>query len=136
MAPKLFEPLVSGGFGHASHPAMIAAGGTLSHLDQEIIPSDIYSQVPTYLPTHCQTEFLKCHHVLKLYVNTMPEVKTLVGADLNSEVSSSSIFSFFFTFFKSCENSAGVDLELTSELKSTPSSPPANFSLFSLLFFA
>jgi len=36
---------VSGGFGHASHPAMIAAGGTLSHLDQEIIPSDIYSQI-------------------------------------------------------------------------------------------
>ena len=39
-----FKPC-SGGFGHASHPAMIAAGGTLSHLDQEIIPSDIYSQV-------------------------------------------------------------------------------------------
>ena len=35
----------SGGFGHASHPAMMPAPGTLSHLDQEIIPSDIYSQV-------------------------------------------------------------------------------------------
>ena len=61
------------------------------------------------------------------------ECKTLVGADLNSEVSSSSFFHFFHFFkkFENCENSAEADLEVTSELTSTPRSPPANFSLFS-----
>jgi len=35
----------AGGYGHSSHPAMMGTGGTLSHLDQDVIPSDIYSQI-------------------------------------------------------------------------------------------
>ena len=43
--------LLLGGFGHASHPALIPAGAALSHLDPEVSTSETYSQVrdiPTY----------------------------------------------------------------------------------------
>jgi len=35
----------AGGFGGVSHPAMMPTTGPLSHLDQDLIPSDIYSQI-------------------------------------------------------------------------------------------
>ena len=47
--------LLLGGFGHASHPALIPAGAALSHLDPEVSTSETYSQVrdicTLYLPT-------------------------------------------------------------------------------------
>ena len=42
------KDVFAGGYGHSSHPAMMGTGGTLSHLDQDVIPSDIYSQVPDF----------------------------------------------------------------------------------------
>ena len=51
--------MISGGFGHSSHPALMPAGvgvGTISHMDQESLPNTELSAYSQVIKQHSEFE--------------------------------------------------------------------------------